>query len=96
MWLKTAYGKNRAAFKRFYAPMLVRSSNSACRPWLMRVRTTRKTNTTIRTTPVDFKTLGNVGQVTLLSSEKVSLSFLPILTKILGFLTSFLLAIFSP
>ena len=67
------------------APNPVSSSSNACRPWLMRVSTTRKMTTTKSTVPVDYNTLGKVGQVTLLSSEKVSLSFLPILTNKLGF-----------
>lgn len=41
--------------------------------------------TTASTAPVDFTTLPNEGHVTFLSSEKTSLSFLPIRTKMFGF-----------
>ncbi len=61
---------------------------SSCKPKFIAVTTTRNTTTTTKTTQVLLTTLGNEGHVTRLSSEKVSLSFLPILTKIFGFFSS--------
>ena len=46
----------------------------------------RNTKTITRTSPVVFNTVGNFGQVTLFSSENVSLNFAPTRRNQLGFL----------
>ena len=62
------------------------SSRRAARPKSTPVTTTRKTNTMTRTTPVVFKTVGNVGHVTRFNSEKTSLIFAPTRRNQFGFL----------
>lgn len=66
-----------------YAP--TSNLRSALSPLSIAVTTTMKIRTTTRTTPVDLTIFPKDGQLTFLSSEKTSLIFLPILTKIFGF-----------